>query len=81
MAEERIINYNKRLYGPGPVLRNPAGSGFRGYYGRMTPLRGFSMCAFHATIMGITVGMGYKFLMGAPRTNTINKYYEENPPR
>ena len=37
----RIINYNKRLFGPGPVARMPA-AGIRGYYARLPPLVGFT---------------------------------------
>ena len=77
---ERLVNYNKRLFGPGPVARMPA-SGIRGYYARMPPLQGFCMAAAHGTALGLVVGFYYKFGMGNPDTASIKKYYEENPPR
>eukprot|EP00538_Stauroneis_constricta_P014392 CAMPEP_0119545970 /NCGR_PEP_ID=MMETSP1352-20130426/571_1 /TAXON_ID=265584 /ORGANISM="Stauroneis constricta, Strain CCMP1120" /LENGTH=35 /DNA_ID= /DNA_START= /DNA_END= /DNA_ORIENTATION= len=33
VAGERIINYNKRLYGPGPIARVPK-PGLFGYFAR-----------------------------------------------
>ena len=80
MVGARIINYNKRLFGPGPVNRVPA-AGLRGYYARMPPLKGFSMCAAHGTAMGLAVATFYKFAMGDPDTRAIEAYYRENPPR
>ena len=80
MGAERLINYNKRLYGPGPLARVPS-SGFGGYYARMPPLQGFVMCAVHGTVMGFGVAMYYKFFIGDPDTRAITQYYEENPPR
>jgi hypothetical protein len=77
---ERIVNYNKRLFGPGPVARLP-GSGLRGYYARMPPLQGFCMAAVHGTVMGFAVGGYYKYFMGDPDTRSIEEYYKENPPR
>ena len=80
MSPERIVNYNKRLYGPGPVARLPA-SGIRGYYARMPPLQGFCMAATHGVILGLGVGLYYKFFMADPDTKKIEQYYRENPPR
>ena len=80
MSPARIINYNKRLFGPGPVARLPA-SGIRGYYARMPPLQGFSMAAVHGTILGFGVAGYYKYFMGDPDTKRIEQYYQENPPR
>ena len=77
---ERLINYNKRLYGPGPLARNPA-SGMRGYYARMPPLQGFYVAAAHGLILGFGVAFGFKFACGDPDTKAIAEYYEENPPR
>mmetsp|Transcript_20970 Transcript_20970/g.51517 ORF Transcript_20970/g.51517 Transcript_20970/m.51517 type:complete len:115 (+) Transcript_20970:146-490(+) len=77
---EKIINYNKRLFGPGPLARVPA-PGIRGYYARMPPLQGFTMAAVHGVTMGLGVSLYYKFFMGDPDTRTIKQYYEENPPR
>jgi hypothetical protein len=76
----RIINYNKRLYGPGPVARIPA-PGIRGYYARMPPLQGFTMAAVHGITLGFGLSFYYKYFMGDPDTLAIKKYYEENPPR
>ena len=80
MGVERLINYNKRMYGPGPVARMPA-AGIRGYYARMPPLQGFSMAAAHGVLLGFVVGGYYKFFMGDPDTKKIEEYYKENPPR
>ena len=77
---ERLVNYNKRLFGPGPVARLPA-SGLRGYYARMPPLQGFCMAAAHGAAMGFAVAATYKFTMGNPDTKLIEEYYKENPPR
>jgi hypothetical protein len=77
---EKVINYNKRLFGPGPVARIPA-SGLRGYYARMPPLKGFAYAASHGVILGFAVACFYKFTMADPDTKTIKQYYEENPPR
>ena len=77
---ERLINYNKRLYGPGPVARVPA-SGIQGYYARMPPLRGFVMCAVHGVVMGAVIGAYYKYGMAAPETRVVEAYYKENPPK
>jgi hypothetical protein len=79
VAGERIINYNKRLYGPGPV--NWKASGFRGYYANQPPLRGFAMCATHGVALGFVVAFYYKYMMGDPDTRKIEEYYKENPPR
>jgi hypothetical protein len=80
MAGERIINYNKRLFGPGPVNRIPA-SGIRGYYARMPPLKGFTMAAAHGVTMGLAAAFYFKFYMADPDTRAIEEYYRENPPR
>jgi hypothetical protein len=76
----RIINYNKSLFGPGPLKRLPR-AGITGYYARMPPLQGFAMAAVHGTVLGMAVGFYYKFAMGDPDTRTIEEYYKENPPR
>jgi hypothetical protein len=80
LSSDRIINYNKRFYGPGPVARIPA-SGIRGYYARMPPLQGFSMAATHGVLLGLVVAGYYKFFMGDVDTKKIEAYYRENPPR
>ena len=79
-AASRIINYNKRLFGPGPVARIPQ-SGIGGYYARLAPLEGFAHAAVHGTVLGFVSAFVYKFAMGDPDTQDINEYYEENPPR
>lgn len=75
-----IVNYNKRLFGPGPVARMP-GSGIRGFYAKMPPLQGFAYAATTGLILGFTAAFTYKFAMADPDTKAIKKYYEENPPR
>ena len=80
MAAECIINYTRRLFGPGPVARVPA-AGIRGYYARMPPLQGFTMAAIHGLIMGFGAALYFKFFMGDPDTRAIEEYYKENPPR
>lgn len=80
MAAERIVNYNKRLFGPGPVARLP-GAGIRGFYARMPPLQGFVYAASHGLLLGFGAAFFYKFNMGDPDTKSIKQYYEENPPR
>jgi hypothetical protein len=80
MSGARLINYNKRLFGPGPIARIPR-AGIRGYYARMPPLKGFCMAAFHGTAMGFGVSWYYKYFMGDPDTAATIKYYKENPPR
>eukprot|EP00980_Cylindrotheca_fusiformis_P005731 scaffold1194_cov127-Cylindrotheca_fusiformis.AAC.8 len=77
---DRIINYNKRLYGPGPVARVP-GPGIRGFYARMPPLQGFSMAAAHGAVLGFSAALYFKFFMADADTRATKKYYEENPPR
>ena len=73
---ERIVNKDPRLFGPGPVRRVP-----NTYYAKMSAVRGFSMCATHAIVLGIATGLVYKFTMGDPSTRTIEEYYKENPPK
>lgn len=80
MSATKIINYNKRLFGPGPVARMPA-SGLKGYYAKMPPLQGFAYAATHGTIMGFAAAFFFKFVMADPDANSIKQYYEENPPR
>jgi hypothetical protein len=73
---ERIVNKDPRLFGPGPVRRvSPA------YYGKMSALRGFAMCATHGIALGLAVALTYKFTMADPSTRTIEEYYRENPPK
>jgi hypothetical protein len=80
MSASRIINYNKRLFGPGPVARI-AKPGIQGYYARLPPLTGFTHAAVHGTVLGFIAGFVYKFAMGDPDSVEIAEYYEENPPR
>ena len=77
---EKIVNYNKRLFGPGPVARLPA-PGIRGYYARMPPLQGFAYAATHGVIMGFAAAFIFKIGYMDPDTKSIKQYYEENPPR
>lgn len=78
-GEQRIINRNPYLYGPGPVLRRPSGLG--SYYGKLPPLQGFSMAAIHGCILAFAGSCFYKFGFGDPQIRAIKEYYEENPPR
>eukprot|EP00535_Pseudo-nitzschia_heimii_P009402 CAMPEP_0197181468 /NCGR_PEP_ID=MMETSP1423-20130617/5742_1 /TAXON_ID=476441 /ORGANISM="Pseudo-nitzschia heimii, Strain UNC1101" /LENGTH=82 /DNA_ID=CAMNT_0042631719 /DNA_START=142 /DNA_END=390 /DNA_ORIENTATION=+ len=79
-AASRIVNYNKRLFGPGPVARIPK-PGVFGYYARKDPLAGFTAAALHGTGLGFVAAFVYKFAMGDPDAREISEYYEENPPR
>ena len=80
-GEERIINRNPYLYGPGPVRRVAPASGFMTSYGRMPPLQGFSMAAIHGMIFAIGGVMIFKYGFGDPQIRAIEDYYKENPPR
>mmetsp|Transcript_21827 Transcript_21827/g.51774 ORF Transcript_21827/g.51774 Transcript_21827/m.51774 type:complete len:149 (+) Transcript_21827:103-549(+) len=79
-AASRIINSNKRLFGPGPVARVPV-AGINGYYARLAPLEGFTHAAVHGTVLGFIAAAVYKFGVGDPEAKEIAAYYEENPPR
>ena len=72
----RIVNKDPRMYGPGPVKRVSAS-----YYGAMSPLKGFSMCATHGIALGFLGSLVFKFTMADPSTRTIEEYYKENPPK
>jgi hypothetical protein len=78
-SADRIINRNPYLYGPGPVRRTP--SGVVGYYGKLPPLRGFSMAAIHGCIFAFLGACVFKFGIGDPQVRTIKQYYIDNPPR
>ena len=80
-GEERIINRNPYLYGPGPVRRVAPASGFMTSYGRMPPLQGFSMAAIHGMIFALGGVMIFKYGFGDPQIRAIEDYYKENPPR
>lgn len=79
-GDRKIINYNKYLFGPGPVRRAPK-SGFGAYYANMPPVRGFSMAAFHGIVLSLAGGLGYKYFFGDPQIRSIEQYYIDNPPR
>ena len=74
MTQERIINRNPYLYGPGPLARRPKGLGAR------PPLQGLVVCAARGLAASLVIGFGYKFGMGDPATRAIKEYYEANPP-
>ena len=76
---ERLINRNPYLFGPGPVKRIPTGT--LTSYGRMPPLQGCSMAAMHGIGLALAGSFAFKFFIGDPEIRTIEKYYEENPPR
>jgi hypothetical protein len=75
MTISRIINRNKKLYGPGPLGRRPTGLGAR------PPLQGLVICATQGIAAGLLGGFGYNFLFGDPLVNYIEDYYKEHPSR
>eukprot|EP00553_Chaetoceros_curvisetus_P013834 CAMPEP_0204641696 /NCGR_PEP_ID=MMETSP0717-20131115/51278_1 /ASSEMBLY_ACC=CAM_ASM_000666 /TAXON_ID=230516 /ORGANISM="Chaetoceros curvisetus" /LENGTH=75 /DNA_ID=CAMNT_0051662391 /DNA_START=343 /DNA_END=570 /DNA_ORIENTATION=- len=75
MTGERIVNYNKYLYGPGPLARRPSGLGAR------PPLQGLVICAAQGIAVGLVCGFGYNVLFGNPTIKKIEEYYKENPTR
>jgi len=79
MPQERIINRNPYLYGPGPIRRVPKGR--MGYYGSLPPVQGFTMAALHGLVIALAGGLSYKYMFGDPQIRAIEKYYQENPPR
>lgn len=79
MTEERLINRNPYLYGPGPVRRVP--KGFLTSYSRMGPLKGFSMAAAHGVVVALIGASAFKYFVSDPRIKAIEDYYKENPPR
>jgi hypothetical protein len=80
MAQERIINRNPYLYGPGPV-RRIAPKGLVTMYSRMPPVRGFSLAAAHGVVLGLLGGFAFKIMVSDPQIKAIESYYKENPPR
>jgi hypothetical protein len=81
VGEERIINRNPYLFGPGPVRRVPPASGFMRSYARMPPVQGFSMAAIHGCIFALAGALIFKYGFGDPQIRAIEDYYKENPPR
>lgn len=79
MAEEKLINKNKFLFGPGPVRRVPQGA-FRSY-GAMPPLRGFSIAAAQGVALALATSYAFKIFVGDVQIKQIEDYYKENPPR
>jgi hypothetical protein len=75
---DRIINYNKWLYGPGPVRRRP--KGFLTSYSRMPPGRGFALAAAQGLAIGLSGATCYKVFIGDPKLKTIEDYYKTYPP-
>lgn len=74
MTAARLINKSMWLYGPGPVMRKPAGLGSR------PPLQGLVLCACQATVISLTVAFSYRIFVANPETKAIEEYYKENPP-
>jgi hypothetical protein len=72
--DPRLINYNKHLYGPGPVYRRPT-KGF----GAMTPLRGFTMMIVQGLGLGFAAAAYYKIFIARPYMRTIEEYHKEHP--
>ena len=79
-GEERIINRNPYLFGPGPVRRVPT-TGFMSMYGKMPPVQGFSLAAIHGCIFAVGGALIFKYGFGDPEIKAIEDYYKENPPR
>lgn len=79
MKEERIINYNRYLYGPGPVKRVP--KGIFSFYARLPPAQGFSLAAAHGMVISLAGAFMFKYFIGDPQIRAIEEYYRENPPR
>lgn len=79
MAEERIINRNPYLYGPGPIKRVPKGA-FTSY-GRMPPVQGFALAAAHGVVFALAGSIAWKVFYGDHEIKAIEDYYKENPPR
>jgi hypothetical protein len=74
-AARVVINYNKQLFGPGPLARRPTGLGAR------DPLQGLVICATQGIAIGLTGGFVYRYFIGDPAIQQIEDYYKENPPR
>jgi len=73
--QERIINRNPTLYGPGPLGRRMPG------IGAMPPLQGLVRVATQGIIIGFAGAFAYKWTIGDPMIRDIEKYYQENPSR
>ena len=72
---ERLVNYNRYLYGPGPIKRVPNGP-FTSY-GRMAPAAGFSMAAAHGVVLALAGAIVFKVVIGDPQVKKIQDYYKE----
>ena len=72
---ERIINRNPQLYGPGPLARRMAGIGAK------PPLQGLVTVATQGLALAIVGAFAWKWTVGDPMINDIEKYYKENPSR
>ena len=79
MGEQRLINKNPYLYGPGPIKRVPTGT--FSYFGRVAPLQGFSSAAMVGVAIALTGSFTFKWFFGDPQIRAIENYYKENPPR
>jgi hypothetical protein len=78
-GEQRIVNRNPYLYGPGPVRRVP--KGMLTSYGNMPPLQGFTMAVVHGGVLALAGCLVFKYGFGDPQIKAIENYYKENPPR
>ena len=67
-----IPNFNKELFGPGPLARRPTG------LAGGPPLRGLVICAAQGLAFGLAGGFGYKFLVGDPGIQAIEDYYKDH---
>ena len=77
--EERLINRNPYLYGPGPVRRVP--TGMFSFYAKLPPRQGFMLAALTGCALGFAVSMSFKVFIGDPQLKAVEDYYKENPPR
>lgn len=71
----RPVNYNKTLYGPGPLARRMGGIAAR------PPIQSLVITATQAAVFGLACGFVYKWGWGDPGTKAFEDYYKENPPR
>eukprot|EP00548_Thalassiothrix_antarctica_P006205 CAMPEP_0194136750 /NCGR_PEP_ID=MMETSP0152-20130528/6748_1 /TAXON_ID=1049557 /ORGANISM="Thalassiothrix antarctica, Strain L6-D1" /LENGTH=75 /DNA_ID=CAMNT_0038833535 /DNA_START=147 /DNA_END=374 /DNA_ORIENTATION=+ len=75
MVPPRPINYNRQLYGPGPLGRRMGGIAAK------PPLASLIITASQAIVFGLGCGFLYKWTMGDPHQKVFEEYYKENPPR
>ncbi len=77
VGEERIINRNKWLYGPGPVAR--VSNGYLSYFARLPPAQGFASAAGVGMVLALMASYSFKFVVADPSIKAIEDFYKENP--